>query len=78
MQKNQTIFMNYKKRKSVIGEKVMTKEEQLARFWSIYDKMSDTDKQCLVVGMTYILGGRICLIFAIGIAIGITIGAYLW
>lgn len=48
----------------------MTREEQLARFHTIYDRMSLSDQECIEVGMAYVFGFRVGMIFIIGILIG--------
>ena len=56
----------------------MTKEEQIARFYTIYNNLSASDKECLKEGMINLLATRIgsCIIF--GIAIGILVGHFVW
>ena len=60
----------------------MTKEEQIARFYTIYNKMSEQDKKCIIYGVTNILAGHIAMVWifgiVIGIVIGIAVGAYVW
>jgi hypothetical protein len=80
-QKKQTSFLDYKQ-KYRMGGKVMTKEEQLARFYTIYNNMSEQDKKCIIYSVTNILAGRIAMVWIFGIVIGIVagiaIGTYIW
>ena len=69
VQKRQTNFLNYGSSKVTEG-KSMTREEQLARFHTIYDRMSLSDQECIKVGMAYVFGFRVGMIFIIGILIG--------
>lgn len=77
-QKKQTEFLYYKQPKVTNGGNLMTRGEQIARFYAIYDKMSVSDRECMTVGMAYVLGGKIGTIFIFGILLGIIVGHIVW
>lgn len=76
-QKKKTEVITYKDEYTK-GGKVMTKEEQIARFYTIYGKMSASDQECLKEGMINLLAARIGFAVMFGIAFGILVGHFVW
>lgn len=76
-QKKKIEFITYKDEYAK-GGKLMTKEDQIARFYTIYNKMSASDQECLKEGMINLLAARIGFAVMLGIAFGIVIGHLVW